>query len=167
MEDTYPIGDLCAAFDVSRAGFYSWRQRETERTGSCAADLGVEIDTLFARSRRTHGSPRLHRALCPGRARLRAGTGWPGSCGVAGSSAECGAAAARAPRTAIIWSPSRRIGLGQREAPVARPNEVWAADITYVPTDEGWLYLAGLCSTWAAAASWVGRWVKVWRQACR
>ena len=34
--------------------------------------------------------------------------------------------------------------LGQRMAPVERPNEVWAADITYVPTAEGWLYLAGV-----------------------
>ena len=41
-------------------------------------------------------------------------------------------------------SPSRPTGSGSGEAPVERPNEVWAADITYVPTDEGWLYLAGV-----------------------
>ena len=143
MQKTYPLSDLCEALDVSRAGFYSWRQRAPSERDRADANLSVEIDTVFARSRRTYGSPRLHRALrraghACGRhrvARLMRGRGIAGR--VRGR---------RRPGTtdsdhADPIAPNR---LGQREAPVERPNEVWAADITYVPTDEGWLYLAGV-----------------------
>ena len=143
MEDAYPIADLCAAFDVSRAGFYAWRQRGPSERDRADATLGEEIGTLFARSRRTDGSPRLHRALrqaghvC-GRhrvARLMRGRRLAGR--VRGR---------RRPFTTNS-DPEQPIApnrLGQRQGAVERPNEVWAADITYVPTDEGWLYLAGV-----------------------
>ena len=136
MEETYPITDLCAAFDVSRAGFYSWRQRGPSARDYEDATLGEEIGTLFARHRRTYGSPRLHRAL------RRAGH----ACGrhrVARIMRDRGIVGRgrgrRRPGTTDSdheqpIAPNR---LGQREAPVERPNEAWAADITYVPTDEG------------------------------
>ena len=143
MEETYPVIDLCAAFDVSRAGFYSWRQRQPSARDRADTDLGVEIDSLFARSRRTYGSPRLHRALrraehACGRyrvARLMRHQRLAGR--VRGR---------RRPFTTDSdheqpIAPNR---LGQRQVPVERPNEVWAVDITYVPTEEGWLYLAGV-----------------------
>ena len=143
MEETFPITDLCAAFDVSRAGFYSWRQRGPSTRDRADVTLGEEIGTLFTRSRRTYGSPRLHRAL------RRAGH----ACGrhrVARIMRSRGIAGRvrgrRRPGTtdsnhAEPIAPNR---LGQREASVERPGEVWAADITYIPTDEGWLYLAGV-----------------------
>ena len=143
MEDACPIVDLCEAFDVSRAGFYSWRQRGPSERARADATLGKEIGTLFARSRRTYGSPRLHRALLRaghacGRhrvARLMRGRGLTGRL-----------RGRRRPWTTDSdheqpIAPNR---LGQRAVPVERPNEVWAADLTYVPTDEGWLYLAGV-----------------------
>ncbi len=143
MEKIYPITDLCAALDVSRAGFYSWRQRDPSERERADTVLGAEIDVLFLRHRRTYGRPRLHRALrragrACGRhrvARLMRGRGIAGR--VRGR---------RRPGTTDSdheqpVAPNR---LGQREAPVERPNEVWAADITYVPTDEGRLYLAGV-----------------------
>ena len=142
MEDSYPVSDLCEALAVSRAGFYSWRQRGSSERDRADAGLSKEIDTLFTRSRRTYGSPRLHRAL------RRAGH----VCGrhrVARLMRRHGLAGrvrGRRPFTTDSdheqpIAPNR---LGQREAPVEQPNEVWAADITYVPTKEGWLYLAGV-----------------------
>lgn len=143
MEDSYPVTDLCAAFDVSRAGFYFWRQRGPSERDRIDEALGAEIDRLFVRHRRTYGSPRLHRAL------RRAGH----ACGrhrVARLMRRQGLAGRvrgrRRPFTTDSdheqpIAPNR---LGQRTAAVERPNEVWAADITYVPTDEGWLYLAGV-----------------------
>ena len=159
LEDSYPVSDLCAAFNVSRAGFYSWRQRGPSERDRAEVDLGEQIGTLFARSRRTYGSPRLHRALrraghACGRhrvARIMRGRGIAGR--VRGR---------RRPGTTDSdheqpIAPNR---LGQRETPVARSNEGWAADITYVPTDEGWLYLAGVLDLgsrrlvgWAMGAS--------------
>ena len=143
MEETYPVSELCAALDVSRAGFYSWRQRGPSERDRTDEAMGVEIDTLFVRHRRTYGSPRLHRAL------RRAGH----ACGrhrVARIMRRRGLAGRvrgrRRPWTTDSdhTQPIAPNRLGQREAPVARPNEVWAADITYVPTSEGWLYLAGV-----------------------
>ena len=143
MEDSYPVGDLCAAFDVSRAGFYAWRQRGPSERDLADEALGEQIGTLFARSRRTYGSPRLHRALrrtghACGRhrvARLMRRQGLAGR--VRGRRQPWTTDSDHAQPVAPNW-------LGQRELPVERPNEVWAADITYVPTGEGWLYLAGV-----------------------
>ena len=143
MQDSYPVSDLCESFDVSRAGFYSWRQRGPSERDRADEALGEQIGTLFSRHRRTYGSPRLHRALrraghACGRHRvarlMRAG-------GLAGR-----VRGRRRPGTTDSdhdqpIAPNR---LGQRETPVKRPDEVWAADITYVPTGEGWLYLAGV-----------------------
>ena len=143
MAETYPITDLCAALAVSRAGFYSWRQRGPSQRDRTDEALGVKIDALFVRHRRTYGSPRLHRAL------RRAGH----ACGrhrVARIMRRQGLAGRvrgrRRPFTTESdhpqpIAPNR---LGQRETPVERPDEVWAADLTYVPTSEGWLYLAGV-----------------------
>ena len=143
MADSFPVSDLCEAFDVSRAGFYSWRQRGPSERDRADATLGEQIGTLFARSRRTYGSPRLHHAL------RRAGH----ACGrhrVARFMRRRGLAGRvrgrRRPWTTQSdheqpIAPNR---LGQRQKAVERPDEVWAADITYVPTDEGWLYLAGV-----------------------
>ena len=143
MEETYPVSDLCAALDVSRAGFYAWRERGPSARDRTDEAMGVEIDALFVRYRRTDGSPRLHRAL------RRAGH----ACGrhrVARIMRRQGLAGRvrgrRRPWTTDSdhTQPIAPNRLGQREAPVERPDEVWAADITYVPTSEGWLYLAGV-----------------------
>ena len=143
MEDSYPLSDLCAAFDVSREGFYAWRQRGSSERDRADVDPGEEIGTLFARSRRTCGSPRLHRAwrraghACRRHrvARIMRGRGIVGR-----------VRSRRRPGTTESdheqpLAPNR---LGRREAPVTRPDEVWAADITCVPADEGWLCLAGV-----------------------
>ena len=162
MEDSYPISDLCEALDVSRAGFYSWRQREPSERDRADADLGEQIGTLFVRSRRTYGNPRLHRAL------RRAGH----TCGrhrVARIMRSRGIAGRvrgrRRPGTTDSdhLQPIAPNRLGQREAPVERPNEVWAADITYVPTAEGWLYLAGVLDLGSRRVVWA----RAWRRACR
>ena len=63
MEETYPVRALCAALDVSRAGFCSWRPRGPSERDRADAALDEETGALFARRRRTYGSPRLHRAL--------------------------------------------------------------------------------------------------------
>ena len=141
--------------NVGRLVYGAAEKRLLELTGSSDQNPTLDVPcryvfehsqkngVLFARSRRTYGSPRLHRALrrvghlC-GRhrvARLMRRAGLAGR--VRGR---------RRPWTTDSdheqpIAPNR---LGQRETPVERPNKVWAADITYVPTDEGWLYLAGV-----------------------
>ena len=53
MENSYPVSDLCEALDVSRAGFYSWRQCGPSARDGADEALGEESRTLFVRSRRT------------------------------------------------------------------------------------------------------------------
>ena len=143
MNESFPIVDLCAALGVSRAGFYAWRDRGPSIRQEANAALGEEIATVFTRSRHTYGSPRMVRAL------RRAGHG-------------CGrhrvARIMRARRLVGRRRGRRRVGttdsdhaepiapnrLRLRASPPTRPDEVWAADITYVPTAEGWMYLAGV-----------------------
>ena len=129
---------------MSRAGFYSWRQREAERAGSC----------------RCHSRRGDRHALCAQPAHLRQSTAAPGVAPGGPRLRTAPGGAAHAPtgpdrsgaRSAAALHHGQRPRAAHRAQParaaqrhrVERPNEVWAADITYVPTDEGWLYLAGV-----------------------
>lgn len=143
MSETFPVTDLCAALGVSRAGFYAWLGRAPSARASRDVALGEEIASVFARSRRTYGSPRVLRAL------RRAGHG----CGrhrVAKLMRGRGLAGRTRGRRRVGTTDSDHAEpiapnrLRLRDSSPTRPDEVWAADITYVPTGEGWLYLAGV-----------------------
>jgi len=142
LEAAHPITALCAAFDVSRSGYYRWRAPRPSRRGGEDARLKLEIKNLHTQSRGTYGRPRLLAGL---RQRGR-GTS---SRRVARLMRELGLRGVRKggyrPRTTdsrhqlASW-PNRL-----REAsPPSRPDQVWVSDMTYVPTREGWLYVAGV-----------------------
>ena len=143
MEETYPTVDLCAALNVSPAGFYAWRGRQPSARDHADSALGEEITAVFARSRRTYGSPRVVHALrraghaCGRRrvARIMRGRG------LAGRTRGRRRVATTDSDHAEPIAPNR---LRLRDSPPTRPDEVWTADITYVPTAEGWLYVAGV-----------------------
>ena len=59
----YPIRLLCRCLAVSRSGYYAWRKRPISARARQDAQLGVEIAAFHAESRRTYGSPRVHREL--------------------------------------------------------------------------------------------------------
>ena len=152
----FPLRALCRVLGVSRAGYYAWCERGTRPRAREDVRLGERIVACFEASRGTYGSPRLTAAL------RRTGE----SCGRRRVSRLMRGRGLRAkqkrrfrPRTtdAHHLCPIAPNRLAQRAAPPMRPNEVWAADITYVPTAEGWLYVAGvldLCTRklvgWAA-----------------
>jgi transposase InsO family protein len=142
LEAHHPITTLCAAFDVSRSGYYRWRAPKPSVRGGEDARLKIEIKNLHSQSRGTYGRPRLLAGL------RRAGQGTSGR-RVARLMRELGLRGVRKggyrPRTTdsrhqlACW-PNRL-----REAsPPSRPDEVWVSDMTYVPTREGWLYVAGV-----------------------
>jgi putative transposase len=134
---TYPVTTLCRVLQVSRSAVYAAHgpARRHVRDG----ELALRIRALHAASRGTYGSPRIHAAL--GReahpvgrkrvARLMAANGLVG----------------RRPRRWCHTTNSQHAEpvapnvLDRHFAPRA-PNRVWATDITYIWTDEGWLYLA-------------------------
>jgi transposase InsO family protein len=137
----YPVALLCRALDVSRSGFYaSQRQRACARTRR-DHQLAATIATIHAESQRRYGSPRVHREL------RRRGES-VGRKRVARLMRTHGLAARRPKR--FVRTTDSRHGLPvapnvvARDFTAAAANRVWVGDITYVPTREGWLYLAAL-----------------------
>ena len=130
---------MCAILEVSRSGFYAWLRRGESRRSRENRRLTELIREEHERSRRTYGSPRVHAAL-----KTRGET-----CGVNRVAALMRRAGIRSKMTRKF----RRTTNSRHDHPIAAnllaqdfststPNEVWASDITYIWTDEGWLYLA-------------------------
>jgi putative transposase len=135
----YPVAVLCRILGVSKSGYYAWRGRPPSPRIQQDALLTKKIREIHSRSRQTYGYPRVHaelRALgvrC-GRhkvARLMRVAGLRGC-----MRGKKRGTTRRDPRAA----PAPDL-LG-RDFVTAQPNRVWLADITYVPTQEGFLYLA-------------------------
>jgi putative transposase len=138
----FPVRMLCRAVGVAASGFYAWLRRGPEHRGRDDDGLARRIATIFAASRRTYGSPRVH-------AELRAQGVRVGRKRVERLMRAAGLAVPtprrRVPRTTDSRHdrPVAPNLLGRRFA-ADRPDAVWLADISYIPTGEGWLYLAAV-----------------------
>lgn len=136
---SYPISVLCRALAVSRSGYYDWKGRPPSRRIWENAALISKILEIHERSRKTYGSPRVH-------AELRAIGVRCGRKRVARLMREEGLRGClRGRRKRTTRRNEHAIpaeDLVRREFAAAAPNELWTADITYVATDEGFLYLA-------------------------
>jgi transposase InsO family protein len=135
----FPIVVLCQVLGVSESGFYAWRKRPTCRRKREDAQLTQEIRQVFALHRGRYGSPRLHVELREqGKSCSRKR--------VARLMQQAGISAQRKQRRVVT---TRRDAthpvapnLLDRDFTVPEPNKKWASDITYIPTTQGWLYLA-------------------------
>jgi len=140
MQTTEPIKLLCQTLDVSRAGYYAHNHKPERPRRQQDQTLTPLICQAFEASRKSYGSPRLQVAL------RRQGH----HCGknrVARLMRQAGLRVRQKRRFQPRTTQSNH-GLAIAEnwlakvpAP-ARPNQVWVSDITYLPTQEGWLYLA-------------------------
>jgi putative transposase len=135
----HQVSRLCRVLGVSRVGFYAWRRRPPSARALRDAELERLIAAVFAESRETYGAPRVHAEL---RARgVRVGK----------------KRIARLMRQLEVEGVSRRgkrrrtttpdpaapaPDLVKRRFAAERPDQLWLADITYLPTYEGWLFLA-------------------------
>jgi len=166
----YPVRRLCRALEVSPSGFYAWQRRPPSRRRRTDRRLAVHLRAAHQASGGSYGSPRLqrelrHRGLRVGRNRV-----------------------IRLMHQEALWGrPRRRFhhtttrdplaapapNLVAQRFTTARPNTIWAADITALPTQEGWLYLAVLLDLysrrivgWATDATLETRLVlTAWRRA--
>jgi putative transposase len=137
----FPVRMLCRLVGVAVSGFYTWLRRGPARREGADQGLRARVGAIFAASRGTYGSPRVH-------AELRAQGIRVSRRRVARLMREGGLSATirrRAPRT----TDSRHDhpvapNLLERRFAADRPDAVWLADISYVPTGEGWLYLAAI-----------------------
>jgi putative transposase len=141
---SYPVAVLCRVLGVSKSGYYAWRGRPPSERRRQDALLTERIREIHSRSRETYGYPRVHAELrslgvrCGRRrvARLMRAAGLRGC--VRGKKRRT---TRRDPRAAPAPD------LLCRDFVAARPNRVWLADITYIPTREGFLYLAFILDT--------------------
>jgi transposase InsO family protein len=136
-----PTRWLCSALEVSARGFYDWRRRPESHRTRRDRQLLVAIRASYERSRRVYGSPRVRLDLqdsgeaCSRKriARIMQGNGL--------------VAVQRRRFKATTMSGHDfpvTANLLERNFTAAAPNQVWLGDITYIATEEGWLYLAAL-----------------------
>ncbi len=140
--DAFPLSRMCAVLGVSRSGFYAARQRGPNQHEHADQRLRVEIRAIHRASKRRYGSPRVHEALKAQGIRC-------GRKRVARLMREDGLQAKRRTRfrTTTNAAPTYPVAdnlLARRFAveKIEGVDQVWIGDITYVPTREGWLYVA-------------------------
>jgi transposase InsO family protein len=138
--DTWPVRVMCAALEVSASGYYAWRGRPESPRAAENRALLTGIRSVFARHRGRYGAPRIHAALrAEGRLVSR---------GRVERLMRChGIRATTQRRFRVVTTDSNHSlpvadNLLDQTFLATRPNQIWLADITYIPTDEGWLYLA-------------------------
>jgi putative transposase len=137
----HPVSLLCSVLGVTRAGYYAWRRRGLSRRALGDAVLSSLIGRVFVESLGTYGAPRVH-------AELREAHGIRvGRKRVARLMRELeleGVSRRGKRRRTTIPDPAAAPApdLVGRRFQAARPNQLWLADITYLPTREGWLFLA-------------------------
>ena len=138
-EQEYPVQRLCRVLGVSRSGYYAWRSRPASARRRAAAELVEVMRQIHGAVQQTYGSPRMQEEL--------AARGY--RCGhnrVAALMRQHGLVA----RMTVRFRRTAKAGLREQVAPnrlerqfvVSVPNRVWAADITYIPTQAGFVYLA-------------------------
>jgi putative transposase len=140
----YPVALLCRMLGVSKSGYYAWRSRPPSERRRQDALLTQKIHEIHSRSRQTYGSPRVHaelRSLGIGCGRRRVAR----LMRVAGLRGCMRRKKRRTTRRDPRAAPAPDLLRGDFVA--GRPNRVWLADITYIPTREGFLYLAFILDT--------------------
>ncbi len=144
---SFPIAVMARVLGVSESGFHAWRQRPASAHAAADAALLKRVRTIHASSRETYGAPRVH-------AELRAGGERHGRKRIARLMREAGLVGASRRRGGVTTT---RRDQDARPAPdlvdrnfvASGPNELWVADITFVPTASGFLYLAVVLDAWS------------------
>ncbi len=137
----YPVRRMCRVLGVSPSGYYAWCSRPESDRAREDRRLTVLIREIFQQSRQTYGSPRIA-------AELRARGECCGRNRVARLMREEGLVARQPRRYRCLTDSNHHWPVApnrlNQEFAVETPNTVWLGDLTYLPTDEGWLYLAVL-----------------------
>lgn len=139
--EEFPVSLMCNVIGASRSGYYSWLKRPESKTTKDNKDLISEIRSVHKESRNRYGSPRIHAELKD-------------------RGIKCSLKrVSRLMREDGLYAKTRRkfraTTNSRHSRPVAdnliaqnfnqeAPNRVWASDITYIPTGEGWLYLSAV-----------------------
>lgn len=140
-QSQWPVSWLCDALGVSTAGYYAWQDRDPGPREQRRDGLLVQIAAVHAQVRERYGSPRMHAELVA--------RGHDCCVNTVARLMRAAGTAARTRRTFRHTTDSNHTlpvaeNLSDRQFDPDRPNGSWVADITYIPTREGWLYLAAV-----------------------
>jgi len=142
----FSIRAMCRVLEVSASGYYAWRRRLISVRTRENEKLQQRIRTIHDRSRQTYGAPRIHAELKDEGTRV-------GRKRVARLMKESGLAGVSRRKSIVTTRRSRSArpapDLVDRQFAADKPNELWVADITYVPTWVGFLYLAVVLDVWS------------------
>ena len=138
----WPVRLLCQTLEVSPARYYAWRQRPCRTQEQRRDALLVEIRAIHTEFKARYGSPRIHAELAARGRDCCVNT-------VAKLMRQAGIAAKTARKFRCMTTDSGHDlpvaeNLLDRQFNPSQANEVWLADITYIPTRQGWLYLAAV-----------------------
>ena len=145
-QELYPVRVMCRVLGVSPSGYYAWRKREASERSKANATLLEKIRVIHTTSDETYGAPRVHAELeAQGEeaslnrvARVMQGAGIRG-----------------VSRRKSTWTTRRdeearpAPDLVDRDFTATGPDELWVADITYIPTWAGFVYLAVVLDVWS------------------
>jgi putative transposase len=146
--DRFPVRLMCRTLQVSPAGYYTWLERPESARAQHNRRLLVQIRAAHARSQRDYGSPRIARELWEAGERCSENR-------VARLMRAAGIRAKRVRRWRATTHSNHTLAVAantlQRRFRVSAPNQVWAGDISYLWTEEGWLYLAVVLDLYSRA----------------
>jgi transposase InsO family protein len=152
----WPVAVMCQTLGVSRSGYYDWRTRPPSTRLKRREELADQIRQAHAESGQAYGSPRVYIELAQAGVAVCVNT-------VARVMRDQGIRSVRARKFRVRTTNSAHAhpiadNLLNRDFTADLPDQKWAADISYIETDQGWLYIAGvidLCSRrivgWAMA----------------
>lgn len=141
MRQAYPIASMCRVFGVSESGFYAWRVRAPSERERENARLEIEIKAAHQRTRETYSPIRLHSDLADHGVQAT-------QYRVRTLRKKLGLRCKQKRKFKVTTDSKHHLPIApnvlKREFTVSAPNKAWVSDITYISTDEGWLYLAGI-----------------------
>ena len=140
MRLTYPIPMVSRILNVSTSGFYAWLDRAPSRWAKEEMRLEIEIEAAHSRTRQTYGAERLQYELATHGVIA-------GVCRIKRIRRKLGLRCRQKRKFRATTDSNHGLPVAgnilKQQFKVYKPDTVWVSDITYVPTDEGWLYLAG------------------------
>jgi putative transposase len=136
----YPVPLMSRMMSVSASGYYAWLDRPLSQRAQEELRLEVEIKAAHKRTRQTYGPERLQHDLAEYGIQV-------GVCRIKRIRKKLGLRCKQKRKFKVTTDSSHTLPIAEnllsQQFQVYEPNKVWVSDITYVPTEEGWLYLAG------------------------
>ena len=138
----YPVEKMSTVFAVSKSGYYAWLRHRPSKRIEESVKLEIAVKAAHERTRGTYGPERLQDELAKvdgviiGRDKLKR------------VRRRLGIRCKQVKKFKATTNSKHKLPIAdnllEQDFATSRPGEVWVADITYIPTDEGWLYLAGI-----------------------